>query len=65
MSKLNMKVIDMENPVLETAKKVSLIHLMDLSCSRSTKHSRTIVRRDSLPIKSRRTSIKYMVIAIS
>ena len=60
-----MKVIDMENPVLETAKKVSFFHLMDLSFSRSTKHSRTIVRRDSSPIKSRRSSTRTTVSALS
>ena len=48
MTKLNLKVIDMENPIVEFAKAVTAphSHLTLLLFSKSTPPSRTTVRRD-------------------
>lgn len=62
MSKLNIKVVDMENPVTETAKKVThrLSNFLN-EYSQSTRLLRTIVRSASSQTKSRRTLTKSTV----
>lgn len=62
MTKLNLKVIDMENSIVDFAKNVSAYTFVNqLHDSKSTPLSRTTVRRDSLPIKSERHSISNKV----
>ena len=59
MSKLNIKVVDMENSVTELAKKVTLTfsHLY----SQSTRLSRTTAKSDSLQTRSRKTLTRCRV----
>ena len=47
MSKLNMKVIDMEPPMLDATKKVGQPPIESFAFSILTRPSRTIARRDS------------------
>jgi len=61
MSKLNMKVIDMETPMLDATKKVQAFSHHHPLYSTSMRPLRIIVRRDSSQIKSRRIWINNMV----
>lgn len=62
MTKLNLKVIDMENTIVDFAKSVSPNSDIELNTySKSTQLSRTTVRRDSLPTKSERHSTSNKV----
>lgn len=54
-TKLNLKVIDMENSIVEFAKAVMLQIFNPRPCySKSTPPSRTTVRKDSLPTRLER-----------
>ena len=59
MSKLNVKVVDMENSVTELAKKV--IQYASHHCSQLMRPSRTTVKSGSLQTRSRRISIRFKV----
>ncbi len=59
MSKLNVKVVDMENSVTELAKKV--MQSASHHCSQLMKPSRTTVKKGSLQTRSRRISIRFKV----
>ena len=64
MSKLNIKVVDMEAPVTETAKKVRsncLLYNLHRLFSQSMRLSRTTARSASSPTRSRKTSTRSMV----
>jgi hypothetical protein len=67
MTKLNLKVIDMENSIVEFAKAVMKTFATDLIhyiYSKSTLPSRITVRRDSLPTRSERHSTSNKVSGI-
>jgi hypothetical protein len=61
MTKLNLKVVDMENTIVDFAKSVSHNPESCYSYSKSTPLLRITVRRDSLPTRSERPSTSNKV----
>lgn len=64
MTKLNLKVVDMDNSIVDFAKSVSIYISNQVHNSKSIPLSRITVRKDSSPTRSERHSISNKVSGI-
>ncbi len=64
MTKLNLKVVDMDNSIVDFAKSVSIYNSYQVHDSKSIPLSRITVRKDSSPTRSERHSISNKVSGI-
>ena len=64
MTKLNLKVVDMDNSIVDFAKSVSIYISNQVHDSKSIPLSRITVRKDSSPTKLERHSISNKVSGI-
>jgi hypothetical protein len=64
MTKLNLKVVDMDNSIVDFAKSVSIYNSNQVHDIKSIPLSRITVRKDSSPTRSERHSISNKVSGI-